>query len=36
MNQKESEPGQWVLWVDDNYRVIKITVTGTNIEVVRD
>jgi hypothetical protein len=32
----ESEATQWVLWVDDQYRVIKMTVAGSNIEVVRD
>lgn len=32
----ESDESQWVLWVDDQYRVIKMTVAGSNIEVVRD
>lgn len=32
----ESEATQWVLWVDDQYRVIKMTVAGSNVEVVRD
>jgi hypothetical protein len=32
----ESDAAQWVLWVDDQYRVIKMTVAGTNVEVVRD
>lgn len=32
----DSDSAQWVLWVDDQYRVIKMTVAGTNIEVVRD
>jgi len=32
----ESEAAQWVLWVDDQYRIIKMTVAGSNIEVVRD
>jgi hypothetical protein len=35
-DQKDSEPGQWLLWVDDQYKVVKMTVPGTNIEVVRD
>lgn len=35
-DQKESDTGQWLLWVDDQFKVIKITVPGTNIEVVRD
>jgi hypothetical protein len=33
---RESDATQWVLWVDDQYRVIKMTVAGSNIEVVRD
>jgi hypothetical protein len=33
---RDSDSAQWVLWVDDQYRVIKMTVAGTNIEVVRD
>jgi hypothetical protein len=36
MNQKEPDSGQWLLWVDDQYKVMKIAVSGTNIEVVRD
>jgi hypothetical protein len=36
MNQKESDPGQWLLWVDDQFKVMKITVSGSGIEVVRD
>jgi hypothetical protein len=32
----DSDSAQWVLWVDDQYRVIKMTVAGTNVEVVRD
>jgi hypothetical protein len=33
---RESEAAQWVLWVDDQYRVIKMTVAGSNVEVIRD
>jgi hypothetical protein len=36
MNQKEPEAGQWLLWVDDQYKVMKITVAGSNIEAIRD
>jgi hypothetical protein len=36
MNQKDSDPGQWLIWADDDFKVIKITVPGSNIEVVRD
>jgi hypothetical protein len=32
-----SEPAtEWVMWVDDNYKLIKISVPGSTIEVVRD
>jgi hypothetical protein len=34
--QSEAESGQWLLWADDNYKIIKITVSGSNFEVVRD
>jgi hypothetical protein len=33
---RESDATQWVLWVDDQYKIVKMTVTGSNIEVVRD
>jgi hypothetical protein len=38
MMNKQSEPeaGQWLLWVDDQYKIIRIAVTGANFEVVRD
>jgi len=32
----DSDAGQWVLWVDDQFKVIKITVVGSNLEIVRD
>jgi hypothetical protein len=32
----DSDGMQWVLWVDDQYKVIKMTVTGSGVEVVRD
>jgi hypothetical protein len=32
----ESDASQWVLWVDNQYKIIKMTVAGTNVEVVRD
>ncbi len=35
-DQKDSEPGQWLLWVDDQYKIVRMTVSGSNIEVVRD
>lgn len=33
---REEEATQWLLWVDDQYKVIKMTVAGSGIEVVRD
>jgi hypothetical protein len=33
---KEMENLQWLLWVDDHYKVMKMAVAGSNIEVVRD
>ena len=33
---RDSDSAQWVLWVDDQYRVIKMTVAGSNVEIVRD
>jgi hypothetical protein len=37
MNEpKDADTGQWLLWVDDQFKVIKMTVPGTNIEVIRD
>jgi hypothetical protein len=33
---REAEPGQWQLWVDEQFRIIKMTVTGSTIEIVRD
>ncbi|HKD45857.1 MAG TPA: hypothetical protein VKD24_09365 [Candidatus Angelobacter sp.] len=36
LNEPKEEPGQWLLWVDDQYKVVKMTVPGSNIEVLRD
>ena len=33
---RESDDAQWVLWVDDQYKIIKMTVAGSNVEIVRD
>ena len=33
---READATQWVLWVDDQYKIIKMTVAGSNVEVVRD
>jgi hypothetical protein len=33
---READSTQWVLWVDDQYRIIKMTVAGSNVEVIRD
>jgi hypothetical protein len=34
--QHEAETGQWLLWVDEQFKIVKMTVTGTNVEIVRD
>jgi hypothetical protein len=35
-DQGHEDSTQWVLWVDDQYKIIKMTVAGSNVEVVRD
>ena len=32
----KSEGGDWALWLDDQFKVVRILVTGDNTEVVRD
>lgn len=27
---------EWSLWIDNNYKIVKIAITGTNTEIVRD
>lgn len=34
-SDKEANP-QWVIWLDDQYKVIKIVIPGSSVEVVRD
>lgn len=34
--QSEAESGQWLLWADESYKIVKITFSGSNFEVVRD
>lgn len=34
-SSKEADP-EWIMWVDDDYKLIKIQVPGSTIEVVRD
>ena len=34
--QQDGENGQWLLWVDQQLKIVKMTVIGTNIEIVRD
>jgi hypothetical protein len=34
--QQDAENGQWLLWVDEQLKIVKMTVLGTNIEIVRD
>src|SRR5262245_8161517 len=33
---KDMDTMQWLLWVDDHYKVMKMAVSGSNVEVVRD
>ena len=33
---RDSDGLQWLLWVDDQYKIIKMTVAGSNFEVIRD
>jgi len=35
-DQSHEDSTQWLLWVDDQYRLIKMTVSGSGVEVVRD
>jgi hypothetical protein len=32
----KSEGGDWVLWLDDQFKVVRILVASDNTEVVRD
>ena len=32
----ESDATEWIMWVDDQYKIVKMTVSGSNIEIVRD
>jgi hypothetical protein len=32
----ESDATLWTLWVDDQYKIIKMTAAGSNVEVIRD
>ena len=34
--QKDSDADQWLLWVDDQYKVVKMSIPGTDVEVARD
>ena len=34
--QQEAENGQWLLWVDEQFKIVRMTVIGSNIEIVRD
>ena len=37
MNEKpNSADMKWILWVDQSYKIVKITVPGTNVQVLRD
>jgi hypothetical protein len=34
--QQDADNGEWLIWVDDQLKIVKMAVTGTNIEIVRD
>lgn len=34
--QNENEDGQWLLWVDQQLKIVKMTVSGSNVEIIRD
>jgi hypothetical protein len=34
--QSDSHPNEWLLWVDDQYKILKITVVGSDFEVIRE
>lgn len=37
MNQKASNNDmKWILWLDEHYKIVKITVPGNNVQVLRD
>ncbi len=36
MNTDKGADPEWVIWVDDQYKVIKISIPGSRVEVIRD
>jgi hypothetical protein len=34
--QLKSEAGSWQIWLDDHWKVMRMSVGGENTEVVRD
>jgi hypothetical protein len=37
LNEKTKNPDtKWILWMDEHYRIVKFTVPGSNVEVLRD
>jgi len=36
MNSDKEADTEWVIWVDDLYKVIKISIPGARVEVIRD
>ncbi len=36
MNSDKDADSEWVIWVDDDYKVIKISIPGSQVEVIRD
>lgn len=36
MNADKDTDSEWVIWVDDQYKMIKISIPGSRVEVIRD
>jgi hypothetical protein len=36
MNSDKEADAEWVIWIDDQYKVIKISIPGSHVEVIRD
>lgn len=37
LNEKSKNPDtKWILWMDEHYRIVKFTVPGSNVEILRD
>jgi hypothetical protein len=37
LNEKtKNSDTRWILWMDEHYKIVKFTVPGSNVEVLRD